>query len=94
MAIADDSKNVTLPTDRVCFGFIDGNHQPDYVVNYFRMVWEKRSPGGVVAYHDYGWDLPEVTTTIDQLCSQYRSEVADTHVDSENHIIYVGKRKG
>jgi len=89
--IAGDSKAVELPARAVCFGFVDGNHSEEYVVNDFYLVWKKLSPGGTIAFHDYGYDLPGVTATIDALCSQHSSDISEVHVDNRHHVIYIRK---
>jgi hypothetical protein len=91
LVIAGDSKAVELPAEAVCFCFIDGNHADDYVVNDFYLVWKKLSPGGVIAFHDYGYDLPGITATIDQLCARHAPEIARVHVDHYRHVIYLRK---
>jgi len=93
VVIAGDSKKITLPTEIVCFAFIDGNHNPCYVQNDFHLVWQKLTEGGVVAFHDYGGDLPQVTRTIDRLCDEHRGEIRSLEVDPTRHIIYVTKRR-
>jgi hypothetical protein len=89
VVIAGDSRTVELPAEAVCFGFIDGNHSDEYVVSDFYLVWGKLSPGGVVAFHDYGHDLPNVTAMIDLLCARHSSEIAEVRVDAERHVIYL-----
>ena len=93
VVLAGDSKKVALPAADICFAFIDGNHAPDYVESDFEKVWRKVTPGGVVAFHDYGWDLPEVTATIDTLCLRHRDEIAARRADPSHHIFYVRKRQ-
>lgn len=73
--LKQDSKKVTLPCDSLCFGFIDGNHQPDYVESDFYLVWNLLHPGGGMAFHDYDFDLPEVTKTIDMLVARHQDEI-------------------
>ena len=94
VVVVADSRTVSLPTDAVCFAFIDGNHSPEYVRNDFDLVWEKLSVGGVVAFHDYGYDLPMVTSTLDDLCAQHRSEIQETYVDAQKHILFIQKKRG
>jgi SAM-dependent methyltransferase len=93
VVIEADSKEAELPAEAVCFGFIDGNHSDEYVRNDFYLVWRKLSPGGVVAFHDYGHDLPNVTATIDLLRARHVGEITEAHVDRERHIIYLRKAK-
>ena len=92
VVMATDSKKASLPTNAVAFGFVDGNHSPDYVESDFYLVWEKLSPGGVVAFHDYGHDLPEVTAKLDELCAKHRSEILESFVLDEKHILGIRKQ--
>jgi hypothetical protein len=78
VVVKGDSKSISLPANRVSFGFIDGNHSPPYVRNDFHLIWEKLSPKGVIGFDDYGDDLPQVTSTIDGLMEQYSEEIAQT----------------
>ena len=92
VVIAADSKEVCLPSSVVCFAFIDGNHSPEHVESDFYLVWQKLLPGGVVAFHDYGFDLPQVTATLDMLCAKHRQEIIDTRVLGAEHILAIRKR--
>jgi methyltransferase family protein len=92
VVIADDSKRVNLSAQALSFAFIDGNHSDEYVINDYYLAWNKLSPRGVVAFHDYGFDLPNVTSTIDHLCDKHSAEIEDISVDSRRHIIYIPKR--
>jgi hypothetical protein len=94
VVVAGDSRAVKLPAAPLCFGFIDGNHSDEYVASDFYLVWQKLSPGGVVAFHDYGYDLPNVTATIDALCNRHASEIIAVEVDKQRHIIYIRKAHG
>jgi len=73
--VAGDSATVGLPTERVAFAHIDGNHSAEYVRSDFERVWPLVVPGGVVAFDDYGHDLPVVTETIDRLRAEHRAEI-------------------
>jgi hypothetical protein len=94
VVIAGDSKAVELPAETVCFGFIDGNHSDEYVLSDFYLVWRKLSLGGVIAFHDYAHDLPNVTSMIDQLCARHSSAIDAIHVDTNRHVIYIRKGHG
>lgn len=87
--IKGDSKVINLRTTSVSFAFIDGNHDPSYVTNDFYLVWPKLAQRGVIAFHDYGYDLPQVTKTIDDLLSKHKGEFEEAWVDEEQHIIYI-----
>ncbi|HEX9896466.1 MAG TPA: class I SAM-dependent methyltransferase [Dehalococcoidales bacterium] len=93
VTIKEDSKKVKFPVNqRFMFGFIDGNHQPDYVRNDFLLIWDNLVSGGVVALHDYKSELPEVTRTIDRLLDEKKKKIASTTEISEKHIVLVTKK--
>lgn len=89
--IKGDTKKVSLPPEKVAFAFIDANHSPDYVLNDFHLVWEKLVPRGCIAFHDYGWDLPQVTETIDHIISTLQEQLT-SYVYPEGHIAYLLKK--
>jgi predicted O-methyltransferase YrrM len=93
---AEDSKQVKLPPERqLCFSFIDGNHDPDYVRNDFYLAWNLTVPRGVVAIHDYvegGGDLPQVTETVDQLIEANKSAIRETCYMRESAIMVIRKQ--
>jgi SAM-dependent methyltransferase len=94
ITICGDSKKVKFPKwQRFCFGFIDGNHSPEYVVNDFYLVWSHLVPGGIVAFHDYGFDLPKVTETIDKLILKHRREIGKIMISPTTHVIFIKKKK-
>jgi len=89
-----DSKKVRFPAQqRFVFGFIDGNHQPDYVRNDFYLVWRRLVPGGAVGFHDYNFDLPEVTAAIDDLVDQRRDEIGEIEELPAKHILFLTKKR-
>ncbi len=73
--VVGDSAEVELPTDAIAFAHVDGNHSPEYVRSDFEKVWAKTVPGGVVAFDDYGHDLPQVTEAVDRLRSDHADEI-------------------
>ncbi len=75
--VIGDSATVELPFERVAFAHIDGSHDAAYVRSDFERLWPKVVPGGVLAFDDYGDDLPEVTTTIDALRAEQGAAVAE-----------------
>ena len=92
VTIKQDSKNVGFPAEqKFIFGFIDGNHHPEYVRNDFHIVWHNLVPNGVLGLHDYNFELPEVTETINSLMGEYSAETGDTREIREKHIILVTK---
>ena len=89
-----DSKKVTFHRgQKFVFGFIDGNHQPDYVRNDFHIIWRSLVPGGAVGFHDYNFDLPEVTQTIDSLIDGHKDEISEVHKIKQSHIVLLTRKK-
>jgi hypothetical protein len=93
LVYAQDSMSVDLAGVPVCFGFIDGNHDPLYVASDFNLVWKSLVPGGAVAFHDYGDDLPEVTAMVDQLRIEHQKKIASFQVDGGKRIAFIEKRR-
>ena len=89
-----DSKKVSFHKgQRFIFGFIDGNHQPDYVRNDFNLIWGHLVPGGSVGFHDYNFDLPEVTKAIEGLIDEHEDEISGVHEIKDKHILLLIKGK-
>jgi hypothetical protein len=92
MAIKEDSIRVRFPAEqKFMFGFIDGNHHPEYVRNDFYVVWPNLVPGGALGFHDYNFDLPGVTKAIDSLVDERADEIIEMHEIKQNHIILLVK---
>lgn len=90
--IKGDSKQVTVPCRAICFSFIDGCHDPDYVRSDFYLVWGKTVSGGVVGFHDYGANLPQTTRTIDELIEVNKDSVKVTSQIRSKWIILLTKK--
>jgi hypothetical protein len=92
VTIRQDSKTVSFPPEqKFIFGFIDGNHQPDYVRNDFNIIWSNLIPGGVLGFHDYNTELPEVTKCIDAIIAEHTDEISETQEIKPQHIILLVK---
>ena len=90
-----DSRKVSFhKRQKFVFGFIDGNHQPDYVKNDFNLIWRHLVPGGSVGFHDYNFDLPEVTEAIDSLIYNHRDEISEVYEIKQSHIVILTRNKG
>ena len=76
VVVAGDSTTVPIPTERLAFAFVDGSHVPDDVRADFETVWSRLSPGGIVAFHDYGGDLPALTATLHECVGARAGEIA------------------
>jgi hypothetical protein len=92
IVLKGDSKEIEIPTDSVCFGFIDGNHDPEYVENDFYLIWNKLSSEGAVAFHDYDFDLPQTTAKINELVKKHYSSIQETFHHKNKHILFVIKK--
>ncbi len=91
--LKQDSRAVVLPPEvRFAFGFIDGNHDPEYVKSDFQLVWDRLAPGGLLGLHDYGGDLPEVTRAVDQLVDRFGSQIESTNVAPRQWLIFLQKK--
>lgn len=89
-----DSKKVSFRKgQKFVFGFIDGNHQPDYVRNDFNLIWGHLVPGGSVGFHDYNFDLLEVTKAIDGLIDEHKDEISEVREIKDKHILLLIKGK-
>lgn len=93
VTLCADSKKIKLPkSQKFCFGFIDGNHSPEYIINDFYLVWNHLVPGGIVAFHDYRYNLPKVTETINKLILKHRSEIEKIIINPTIYVIFIKKK--
>jgi len=92
VVLAGDSKKLTVPSERLCFAFIDGNHDPQYAENDFYLIWNKLSSNGAVAFHDYGSILPQTTAKIDELVRQHQSEIKNTVHLKKKNILFIERK--
>lgn len=93
VTIAEDSKAVSFPPEqRFVFGFIDGNHRPDYVRNDFNLIWSNLVAGGALGFHDYNFGLPEVTRCINDLMAEHTDETGEVREIETQHIILLVKK--
>ncbi len=88
--LKSDSKKAIIPSDKIAFAFIDGNHSPEYVLNDFYLIWDKLVPGGCIAFDDFEHDLPQVTEAINQIISKLSDQLKVSDC-SESYIIYLTK---
>jgi SAM-dependent methyltransferase len=75
VVVAGDSTTVEIPADRLAFAMVDGSHIAKHVHSDFERVWERLSPGGIAAFHDYGGDLPGVTHTLHERIGSHADEI-------------------
>ena len=90
--LKSDSKKVMLPANKLCFGLIDGNHDPEYVENDFYLVWNKLSSGGIIVFHDYEGDLPQTTKKIKELISRHSEQIESLSQEKQKWLLYLIKK--
>lgn len=76
VVIAGDSTVVDVQVERLAFAFVDGSHVAEDVRTDFDTVWSRLVPGGLVAFHDYGDNLPGVTHTLHERIGAHSGEIA------------------
>jgi hypothetical protein len=91
VTLIGDSMHLWIPSAQLAFAFIDGNHDPLYVENDFRKVWPLIQSGGVVAFHDYGGNLPQTTAAIDKIGEEHRNEIREKIVEPAKTLAYFVK---
>ena len=87
--IKSDSRKAQIENAKLCFAFIDGNHDPEYVQSDFRLAWTHLNSGGAIAFDDYGKDLPQTTNAIDNLVAKYNADISSFLVNKERHLAYI-----
>ncbi len=60
--------------------------------NDFYLVWRNLVPGGSVGFHDYGFDMPEVTEAVDGLVGEHKDEIGEVHEIEDKHIVLLTKK--
>ena len=90
--IKSDSRVAQMGNAKLCFAFIDGNHDPLYVQSDFHLAWNHLNPGGAIAFDDYGKDLPQTTSAIDELVAAHKSEISTFSVDEGRHLAYLTRK--
>ncbi|MEW8437562.1 MAG: class I SAM-dependent methyltransferase [Candidatus Thiodiazotropha taylori] len=87
-----DSRIVDLRDARFVFSFIDGGHSEEVVMHDFETVWARTVSGGVVAFHDYGGDLPVVTNSLDVMLDKYNCEIKQQRIYTQQKILWIQKQ--
>ncbi|RED37838.1 methyltransferase family protein [Rhodopseudomonas thermotolerans] len=89
---SEASMGVELSADqRFLFSFIDGNHSSDNVLSDLAFSWARTVPGGVVALHDYGGDLPSVTRAVDHFYKIREAEIDRVNTLPRRTLIFLHK---
>jgi predicted O-methyltransferase YrrM len=87
--------NAVIPTFQDDFFdiiYIDGNHEPEYVLEDAVLSFRKLKVGGIMIFDDYGWGGPDLTQRgIDGFLSGYHKRI--THLGEHITQIFVRKNR-
>lgn len=64
LSVFRDYSHKVLPTledDSFDMVYVDGNHEPEYVLEDAVLAFRKLKVGGILIFDDYGWGGPELT---------------------------------
>jgi len=79
-----------LPDNSFDIIYIDGNHEPEYVLEDAVLSFRKLKQGGVMIFDDYGWGGPDLTQRgIDGFLSGYHKRIAV--LGNKNSQVFVKK---
>jgi predicted O-methyltransferase YrrM len=70
--------------------YIDGNHEPEYVLEDAVVSFRKLKKGGIMIFDDYGWGGPDLTQRgIDGFLSGYHKKI--THLGEQATQVFIKK---
>lgn len=70
--------------------YIDGNHEPEYVLEDAVLSFRKLKKGGIMIFDDYGWGGPDLTQRgIDGFLSGYHKRI--TNLGEMNSQVFIRK---
>ncbi len=70
--------------------YIDGNHEPEYVLEDAVLSFRKLKIGGIMIFDDYGWGGPDLTKRgIDSFANGYHKRI--TFLGEQNTQIFIRK---
>ena len=70
--------------------YIDGNHEPEYVLEDAVLSFRKLKIGGIMIFDDYGWGGPDLTQKgIDGFLAGYHKRI--THLGERDSQVFVRK---
>jgi predicted O-methyltransferase YrrM len=72
--------------------YIDGNHEPEYVLEDAVLSFRKLKQDGLLVFDDYGWGGPDLTQKgIDAFLSGYHKRI--TYLGEKNSQVFIKKIK-
>jgi predicted O-methyltransferase YrrM len=81
----------TLADDSFDIIYIDGNHEPEYVLEDAVLSFRKLKTGGVMIFDDYGWGGPDLTQKgIDGFLAGYHKHI--TRIGLKESQLFVQKQ--
>jgi hypothetical protein len=93
IAINRGYSNVEIPKfqdEFFVFFYIDGNHEPEYVLEDAVLSFRKLKKNGIMIFDDYGWGGPDLTKRgIDGFLSGYHKKI--TILGEQNTQVFVKK---
>lgn len=82
----------TLKDDSFDIIYIDGNHEPEFVLEDAVLSFRKLKVGGYLIFDDYGWGGPDLTQRgIDGFLSAYHKRIDARNVAIHNTQVFVRK---
>ena len=85
--------NNEIPKFQDCFFdiiYIDGNHEPEYVLEDAVLSFRKLKKGGIMIFDDYGWGGPDLTQRgIDGFLSGYHKKI--TYLGEQVTQVFIRK---
>jgi len=74
--------------------YVDGNHEPEYVLEDAVLSFRKLKTGGVMIFDDYGWGGPDLTKRgIDGFLSGYHKKIRVLNIN-HNTQTFIQKTSG
>ena len=72
--------------------YIDGNHEPEYVLEDAVLSFRKLKVGGILIFDDYGWGGPDLTKKgIDGFLSGYHKRIS--YLGEKINQIFIRKNR-
>ncbi len=81
-----------LPDNFFDIIYIDGNHEPEYVLEDAVLSFRKLKVGGIMIFDDYGWGGPDLTKKgIDGFLEGYYKRI--TYLGEQDTQVFIKKNK-
>lgn len=74
--------------------YVDGNNEPEYVLEDAILSFRKLKIGGIMIFDDYGWGGPDLTQRgIDAFLSGYYKRIEIIRIDLDSTQVFIRKIK-